>query len=387
MRVLIQRCYHENNNVLDFLSGKSKEITPFELLDKYIIFYSIDCVWRYVRHKERTDNMQNIFVTKLHINEVRHLKDVNITLSDTERKHLIITGKNGSGKTSLLEALRNVISCSQLDFDDVQIDEVSKIEKKYPEVFINFPPKKPELVSITYSKLDINFYQTMFAYIPASRTELDVPKSIEFFEMLGNNLVMRMASNDFLKYILLLDYQLYSAKSEDDKTLENKLTNWFDNFTTALRTVYDCQELMLKRDTKNLSFKIEMPGRKPFALNEMADGYAAFLGIYMELIMRMESADGDVDYCKPAIVMIDEIEAHLHVELQKRALPFLTEMFPNTQFIVTTHSPFIITSIENAVVFDLETKRRVHDLHTYSWDTIVESYFDINQYSLAIEKN
>ncbi len=49
--------------------------------------------------------MEEIFVTKLRINKVRHLENLEIPLSDTERKHLILTGKNGSGKTSVLEAL------------------------------------------------------------------------------------------------------------------------------------------------------------------------------------------------------------------------------------------------------------------------------------------
>ena len=46
------------------------------------------------------------YITKIKINNVRHLKNIEIPLSETECKHLIITGKNGSGKTSLLEALR-----------------------------------------------------------------------------------------------------------------------------------------------------------------------------------------------------------------------------------------------------------------------------------------
>ena len=51
-----------------------------------------------------------------------------------------------------------------------------------------------------------------------------------------------------------------------------------------------------------------------------------------------------LDY--PAIVLIDEVELHLHPAWQQRVLPSLLEIFPNTQFIVTTHSPQIISSIE-----------------------------------------
>jgi type IV secretory pathway VirB4 component len=54
-----------------------------------------------------------MFITKFHVRKVRHLENLDIALSETERKHLIITGVNGSGKTSLLEALRDSVALSQ----------------------------------------------------------------------------------------------------------------------------------------------------------------------------------------------------------------------------------------------------------------------------------
>ena len=50
--------------------------------------------------------MNDIFISNIHINEVRHLKNMDISLSNDKRQHLILTGKNGSGKTSLLEQLK-----------------------------------------------------------------------------------------------------------------------------------------------------------------------------------------------------------------------------------------------------------------------------------------
>jgi len=124
-----------------------------------------------------------------------------------------------------------------------------------------------------------------------------------------------------------------------------------------------------------------MPDHEPFALHEMSDGYTAFLNIIMELLIRLESTNAVVDYDKPAIVMIDEIEAHLHVELQRKILPFLTQMFRNIQFIVTTHSPFIITSLKNAIVYDLEKKERLEEPSFYSYETVVESFLGTSTYS------
>ncbi len=57
--------------------------------------------------------MQASFITKIHIEQVMHLTDFDIDLSEAELKHLILTGKNGSGKTSLLEAMRNYVFIQQ----------------------------------------------------------------------------------------------------------------------------------------------------------------------------------------------------------------------------------------------------------------------------------
>ncbi|MCL2060473.1 MAG: ATP-binding protein, partial [Oscillospiraceae bacterium] len=125
---------------------------------------------------------------------------------------------------------------------------------------------------------------------------------------------------------------------------------------------------------------------EPFGLHEMSDGYKAFLEIYMELIMRFDSGDGIVDYTKSAIVIIDEIETHLHVELQKRALPFLTQMFPSVQFIVSTHSPFVITSLSNAVVYDLEKHEQLDNPSYYSYEAVVEAFLDTDMYSKEMKR-
>lgn len=86
------------------------------------------------------------------------------------------------------------------------------------------------------------------------------------------------------------------------------------------------------------------------------------------------------------IVLIDEIETHLHIELQKKILPFLTKIFPKIQFIITTHSPFVLSSISNSIIYDLEKGLVTEDLSQYSYEALVESYFDTDQYSERLKK-
>ena len=72
-------------------------------------------------------------------------------------------------------------------------------------------------------------------------------------------------------------------------------------------------------------------------------------------------------------MLIDELETHLHVELQRKILPFLTEFFPRIQFIITTHSAYILNSISNACIYDLEKQVRFTDFSSYSVDDIAEA--------------
>ena len=329
--------------------------------------------------------MQDVFITKIHIGKVRHLTDVEIALSDTERKHLILTGKNGSGKTSLLEAMRDNVVSEQRDRTETEL-----FVEEFVEGYMgneNYNKRFDQTgVQISYYHKVNNINDAIFAYMPAVRGKLNIPDSIEPVRLEGKTLITRNMNKDFLKYMVNLDYMLYSAKTDKSNVLEDNLEQWFNNFLIALREIYDCQKLELKRDAKKLVFKIEMPGREPFGLHEMADGYAAFLDIYMELLMRFENSENEVEYDTPAIVLVDEIETHLHVELQKRILPFLTKMFPNVQFITATHSPFVINSLDKAIIYDLESNERLENAHFYSYDTIVESFLETDMYSNQLKR-
>ena len=62
-------------------------------------------------------------------------------------------------------------------------------------------------------------------------------------------------------------------------------------------------------------------------------------------------------------------------------------MFPNLQFIVTTHSPFVVNSLEDAVIYDLETKTMVrHGLSNVSYEGIVEGYFQTDTLSAVLRQ-
>lgn len=83
---------------------------------------------------------------------------------------------------------------------------------------------------------------------------------------------------------------------------------------------------------------------------------------------------------EPAILLIDEIDLHLHVSFQRKLVKFLTNTFKNTQFIVTAHSPLVVQASEDANVILLERKgdtviarQNIRDVKNWRIDQIYAS--------------
>ena len=68
-------------------------------------------------------------------------------------------------------------------------------------------------------------------------------------------------------------------------------------------------------------------------------------------------------------------------------LPILISLFPNIQFIITTHSPFILSSLDNVVIYDLENKTLVENgLKNLPYEGIVEGYFKADTLSKELRE-
>ncbi|MBC3843963.1 AAA family ATPase [Streptacidiphilus sp. 4-A2] len=91
-------------------------------------------------------------------------------------------------------------------------------------------------------------------------------------------------------------------------------------------------------------------GRKSFPVRSMSDGYRAVIALVLDVVrsldefhggIRVSTAGNRLAVRRPGVVLIDEIDAHLHVSWQQRIGGWLTSHFPEIQFIVSTHSPYI----------------------------------------------
>jgi AAA15 family ATPase/GTPase len=284
------------------------------------------------------EDPKNVFITQLEIHKVRHLKGIKIHLSGEERKHLILTGKNGSGKTSVLETLKD-----------------------------HLLPVKSEAISVTYNspiKLE-EYYNSgnfIFAFYSAGRRmDLNVPKGLKQVVLKDKYGIDEEPGKDFIQYIVNLKAEKSFARDDKDNKTVKKIEQWFKTFEDILKKIFQDHSLRLEFDRKNFNFKITREGKEPFDFTTLSAGYSALLCIVTGLILWMEKHKKKI-YDLQGVVLIDELEAHLHVEMQKRVFPILTAIFPGIQFIVGTHSPLIMDSMKNAVIYDLERNLRVNDL-------------------------
>lgn len=348
--------------------------------------------------------MEHIYVKKIKVNNLFHLHNFDIELGSEDTPHLILTGRNGSGKTVLLNAISDFLDKIKKDTDLVftKIEGwLTSFKRDYTQATTdqerleskNRLDRVQKQYNNLYSKVDLEFSNVydlvqkyndgdfIVAFYQATRkVGMVAPKNPTKpqYAIKGSN--RDIVAKEFLNFMSDLKIQEALARNENNIADADEIRLWFENFESLLREIYNEPSLKLQFDYKDYSFMINIvEDNKSFTFNQMSDGYSAVFEIIVDLILKMQDKKSVVrSYQKEGIVLIDEIETHLHLELQKNILPLLTKIFPNIQFIVTTHSPFVLNSLSNAVAFDLEHQEEIRDLDEYSYSTLAEEYFGVS---------
>ena len=352
----------------------------------------------------------NYYIKNIHVNHLYHLHNFDIPISDEKTPHLMLTGKNGSGKTVLLNAiasfLDNIKNDKSLDFtkyrEHLEYNRnrlsqglkdaqglmqtknsinfyQSQIDKLFGQVELDFVDVANIIEDFQKGNFIIAFYQA------ARKPQMIEPKNPTKPNLNINGDVRNTVTNQFLNFLSDLKIQEALARNEQQEEDANQIAQWFVSFEDLLRQIYQNNELKLKFNYKDYSFLICTEG-KEFKFIQTSDGFAAILDIVADLILKMQTPDNLTRaYQKKGIVLIDEVETHLHLELQKVIMPILTKVFPNIQFIITTHSPFVLNSLDDAVAFDLEHREVIDELTQYSYEALAEGYFGVTSESSYAE--
>jgi predicted ATP-binding protein involved in virulence len=150
-------------------------------------------------------------------------------------------------------------------------------------------------------------------------------------------------------------------------------------------------ERALTEDNLDLSSSLEASllvdkSRQSLSIDQLSDGEKGTLLLVADLAMRLAIANPERDdpLSGTGIVLIDELELHLHPGWQRAMLPGLTSTFPGCQFVVTTHSPLVLSQVQRESVFILDDFRIVEETPpTYGRDasSILEDLMGLSRYS------
>ncbi len=159
-------------------------------------------------------------------------------------------------------------------------------------------------------------------------------------------------------------YERVASLFEDQFALtpfRNWLPEWHRSEPARL---YQIVALINKLLPAGITFTGDMEyGEYLFRMNRTAvpfgalsDGYRAYLGWISDLLFHLTMAASQHAQLTQleGVVMVDEIDLHVHPEWQRKLIPQITKTLPNLQFIFTTHSPLIVGTLERANVWIVE---------------------------------
>lgn len=351
-------------------------------------------------------------IESIHVNRVRVLSDMDISVGGGGHVgHLILTGRNGSGKTSLLQSIwRHLCLLAQdnhlqhLSYRQtvLSLENSAKIaqQNNNPTTLAQTKAQMAYfngLIQQLWGEVDVRLmnvealptlvgeHKFLLAYYSDSRVStFKAPKNPE-----KPNLDFSIKDNkvdQFLKFLVDLKVQRALAAEEGTHDAVDEINKWFEAFTQILRRIFRDESLNLDFNYTNYEFTIRTQSAS-FPFTGLSAGYSAVLDIVADMMLKMQQKDKIVrTFEMPGIVLIDEVETHLHLELQKEILHLLTSIFPNVQFVVSTHSPFVVSSVKNSTIFDLERRERVEDLTEYSYGSLMEGFFGVDSESGELKR-
>lgn len=381
-------------------------------------------------------------VSKISFKGFRGINDQEFELSKNQSTVLI--GVNGSGKTSILECLAILLSqffslitnskrASKLSFADTDITEgvketlltieaifegeniswgIQKERLKSKQIFIN----EETILKETKAFVDFEKYPSIenimknvpFAvFYPTNRNVNQIFSKIKP----NNNLIYEQLkvfenalenSIDFTHFFNWFkkreDYENEKRLDEDEsfrdselQAVRNAVENFLPNFSNL--------RIRRKKDTANL---VVSKNGTELILNQLSHGEKTMLAMVGDLARRLAIANPSFNTPLEGkgIVLIDEIELHLHPKWQRSIIPNLEKTFPNCQFIIATHSPQVVSHAVRGSVFLIDNGeiRLIENSYGRDSNWILETIMDaperpeeiqekLNRYFVLIAEN
>lgn len=344
----------------------------------------------------KKQNLQPVYFSYLELTNIKcfgekqilDLKNIDGTISPWT----LILGNNGVGKTTLLKCLAWMDTVEETDDEkrklgkiqkgkvavkafldglenDSEYEQLSKIGKKVVstvkaqltigttlgnkprktellEYSIDFTTKDGKLEDVSPNLTAVDSFNApyIYGYSAARHMERKNTERLDLADPLGNLFSEHGELFDAEDQILNYDY---AVLQDGGKGKEAIIYNNIKKLIVSLLPGIKGPE-SIKTYAKTRTVKIETDdGEVP--LNNLSLGYKTMLAWIVDLALKMlaQNPDSKNPLQEPAIVIIDEVDLHLHPTWQRSIRETLTKTFTKTQFICTAHSPFMAQAAEN----------------------------------------
>ena len=325
---------------------------------------------------------------RIKLENFRAKKDVELVFG---RRLTLLMGANGSGKTSILDGISIALGAVLSYLPEVsgrffkksgdirqfnnKLDPYTRIALesttglKWDRILRRDQSKSTsQLVPTGYGVRELerfldrevldplnqgrDYHLPLFVYYGVSRALLELPSTRKGFPKKHNRfeaLVSALNADSRFKSAFIWFYN----KENEEHRLQKERRSFdvtlmeLDVVRQAISTMFP--DLSLPHIELNPLRFIVKQGNEMLNISQLSDGYKTLLGVVIDLSSRMAKANPDLadPLSAEAIVMIDEVDLHLHPSWQQRVIGDLLNTFKNTQFIVTTHSPYIVEAINN----------------------------------------
>ena len=340
-----------------------------------------------------------MYIQKAEIKNIRSIEKFEIEFKNPAGWHVLI-GDNGAGKSTVIRSIALALIgetqaqglranwgdwiSGQKDDGDVKVSMIRDLDFRKP-IVVSISFDRQILVydgdvlmyggsrislgtSITtQTDPDWDTYKDTFlsvAYGPYRRFEGGNPEWNDLFDNLSYaNLAAHLSVFDEsvaltkpIKWLKDLNYKSLEKNKESQHTLKNlrKLINSEDFLPHNAQLESVNSDGVFFKDGNDTIISV----------NQMSDGYRSILSMTFELIRQLVRVYGSELVFKniekgemlidlPGVVLVDEIDAHLHPTWQTRIGQWFLKYFPRLQFIVTTHSPLVCRAAENGSIWRL----------------------------------
>ncbi len=338
------------------------------------------------------ENTAPVYLVDLIIENIRCFRErQTLDLSDGNGRPAhwtILLGDNGTGKTTLLQCLMGLAPSSDYTFQTPNVEQMTIPASFYFDEYINlmvcdrgeskigtsnyylgflnsYKPEKLNgfivkcrennmaIKSINSQPLFLPVKRiknlTIYAYGASRRMGTGSLSEIRNFDNAASLFSDDVALINAEEWLLQADFAVKSADDENKAYFENRFDKVKELLTNLLP---DAEDIRIKPITKAQK-KPAIEIRTPYGwvgLKDLSLGYQTLTAWMVDLANRLfeRYPEKENPLSEPAIVLVDEIDLHLHPKWQRTLIRHLTDIFRQTQFVVTAHSPLIVQSAQGA---------------------------------------